>query len=310
MMIKKLSPATTTTHSFLSIKPLSTQIPARPHGYATHANTSSNSVDSWPSIHNPTPYQILQVSPSQPYTKARSSFHQLVKLYHPDRAVHPECATLAEDIRLERYRLVIAAHNLLSDPAKKKAYDTYGDGWGQTKLHLPGSTDYPGGAFGGAHGQAFRGGKYKFTHRSRNHPFMNATWEDWEEWRNKQSGSGSGQDPIFARNGSMATALLVFALLVGGMQVLHVDQVSTLRQASMEERHQQYLDEMKRRRDGLSPLNRDQRIEKFARTKDPSAFRNKQLADMVLNPDLCASGDELGTSTDLNMRRKFVNRER
>ncbi|KAJ5294806.1 hypothetical protein N7508_009627 [Penicillium antarcticum] len=37
---------------------------------------------------------------------------------------------LSKDERVERYRLIVAAHEILSDPQKRTAYDVYGIGWG------------------------------------------------------------------------------------------------------------------------------------------------------------------------------------
>lgn len=102
--------------------------------YATVASPQASSRDHWPhpvqSTTPPTPYQIFSTTPSEPYSKAR--FTELVKIYHPDRCDHPAghaCAHLPATTRLERYRLIVSAHRILSNPERRKAYDRFGAGW-------------------------------------------------------------------------------------------------------------------------------------------------------------------------------------
>lgn len=81
---------------------------------------------SWPSAPDPTPYMILGVQPGESYSKSR--YYDLVKIYHPD-CYRTVASSLPDEIRTQRYRLVVAAHELLADPAKRYAYDSYGLGW-------------------------------------------------------------------------------------------------------------------------------------------------------------------------------------
>lgn len=85
---------------------------------------------SWPAAANPTPYQVLGLRRDLPYNKA--AFNALVKLYHPDshasRKESQNDASSAE-IRLQRYYLVVAAHELLSCPSKRLLYDRQNIGW-------------------------------------------------------------------------------------------------------------------------------------------------------------------------------------
>ena len=80
----------------------------------------------------PTPYEILKLRKGSPYNKR--SFYELVKIYHPDRAIpsHVRSDICPHPIRLERYRLIVAAHTILSDPSKRSAYDRWGAGWGSS----------------------------------------------------------------------------------------------------------------------------------------------------------------------------------
>ncbi|OCL06051.1 hypothetical protein AOQ84DRAFT_85833, partial [Glonium stellatum] len=110
----------------------------RPQHHSTRSGNGSDDL-AWPTATPPhaipTPYQILALRHDEPYTKQR--FYALVKLYHPDRHHHHyssdssrAIASLPRSTRLERYRLLVAAHTLLSDPAKRRAYDRHGIGWG------------------------------------------------------------------------------------------------------------------------------------------------------------------------------------
>ncbi|OOG00293.1 hypothetical protein ASPCADRAFT_57 [Aspergillus carbonarius ITEM 5010] len=106
--------------------------PQHPPLHCTYSSTLHNTAKSnpsslpWPPTQDLTPYNILNLRPSDPYTKA--PFYNLVKIYHPDR-YHTVPSNLSPATREHRYRLVLAAHELLSDPQKRLAYDRYGVGW-------------------------------------------------------------------------------------------------------------------------------------------------------------------------------------
>ncbi|KAJ3472873.1 hypothetical protein NLG97_g10663 [Lecanicillium saksenae] len=82
----------------------------------------------WPSDTKPTPYQILNLEAGKPYEK--TNFNHMVKMYHPDMH-HSQGAVgdLSLQVRLHRYYLIIAAHELLSNPDQRRRYDLYKLGW-------------------------------------------------------------------------------------------------------------------------------------------------------------------------------------
>ncbi|KAI8711560.1 J domain-containing protein [Fusarium sp. LHS14.1] len=87
-----------------------------------------NHTPPWPQNSRPSPHDILGVESGKPYNKAR--FRQLVKLYHPDlHGQNPLVSSLPRATLLERYQLIIAANELLSDPSKRKMYEVYDVGW-------------------------------------------------------------------------------------------------------------------------------------------------------------------------------------
>ncbi|KAH6646584.1 hypothetical protein BKA67DRAFT_540092 [Truncatella angustata] len=80
-----------------------------------------------PTTPNLTPYDIINQAQSPEYNKRR--FQKLVKMYHPDRWQHTIYHGIPNSIRVERYRLGVAANVILLDSVEKKAYDDMGIGW-------------------------------------------------------------------------------------------------------------------------------------------------------------------------------------
>ncbi|ESZ92901.1 hypothetical protein SBOR_6710 [Sclerotinia borealis F-4128] len=164
----------------------------------------------WPELTSahaiPTPYQIFNQKKSSPYSKRR--FYELVKLYHPDKhGIDIDTNEgLSYDTKLSRYRLVIAANDILSDVVKRSAYDTYGAGWNGSPEALDPRDK---------HGE-YRG----WT--GPNGPSQNATWEDWEKWH-KRDAKGK-QEPRFVSNGAFVWLIAVFVVLGGLGQLTRFEE--------------------------------------------------------------------------------------
>lgn len=163
-----------------------------------HNDPSSDQTPPWPVPPDPrrlpTPYDIFNQSRNQPYSKRR--FYELVKLYHPDRSVSSE-ESCQPEVRLERYRLVIAANAILSDPSRRAAYDSTGHGWSIFRNDLPGSdaSSEPRPMYTTYH-RWRRAVAEKYAYSFEDDPMFNATWEDWERWYERQ------RDPEGVRNRS------------------------------------------------------------------------------------------------------------
>ncbi|KPI34947.1 uncharacterized protein AB675_3818 [Cyphellophora attinorum] len=194
--------------------------------YATVRDSSRKSYDfrdnmNWPcydrpsqstsqqSPTTPSPYDILELEKGAAYSKHK--FYELVKIYHPDRhnstPADQPIHTLTRVERLDRYRLVVQAHEILSDPAKRHAFDMTGAGWGSKTV----TTTYARG----------------YDYAANESPYANATWEDWERWY-KQTGHpayGHGPGPsegVYFNHNAFASLVIVVAVISGVLQATHV----------------------------------------------------------------------------------------
>ena len=209
----------------------------------------------WPTQSRCTPYEILEQSRHGPYNKRR--FHELVMVYHPDRWLHGTYHGIPKATRVERYRMIVAANAILSDPIKRRAYDTYGVGW---EADRPGAASPGNGDFGSytqptpSHGDRPRPWQH---HGSR----MNATWEDWEAMGNPQP-TGS-QRPLFFRNEYFAVMLALVSALSSIVVFTHV---STKAKISVQQRnkvHRALLADLQGRRDWAACTEREYLVDAF-----------------------------------------------
>ncbi|XP_067136171.1 dnaJ homolog subfamily B member 9-like [Centruroides vittatus] len=64
-------------------------------------------------------YNILGLSSDASEKEIRKAYRELAKIYHPDRNTEKDAE--------EKFREIVQAYEVLSDPVKKKVYDKYGD---------------------------------------------------------------------------------------------------------------------------------------------------------------------------------------
>ena len=161
---------------------------------------------------------------------------------------------------MERYRLIVAAHEILSDPAKRRAYDTTGAGWNGRPEH-----DSP------RHYWASRGEAKWSGFDTNDSPFRNATWEDWEKWHQRQN--GKKQSPVYTSNGGFLV-LAVSAVFLGAFaQSMHVDNHEALLKQQVLRIHDDASKQMSQRKvESHEFPSRSTRLQSFLRSRDPIGF--------------------------------------
>ena len=188
-----------------------------------------------------------------------------MKVYHPDRSGHTHARadihSLPGAVKMERYRLIVAANDILSDPDKRKAYDRTGAGWHgrmEHRLH-PSQYDW-----------SHAGAKARWSGFDTNDsPFRNATWEDWERWYNRHK----RQEPVYVSNGGFVS-LVVIAVVLGAFgQKEQVSRHNVLFKEQIETKHEDATKTMKsRRQESQKGTDMDQRLQRFLRERDVGAL--------------------------------------
>lgn len=274
----------------------------RSSGYGTIAGDAREQPErtevyhSWPQAPkghaHPTPYQIFDLRQNAPYAKAK--YYELVKIYHPDKN-GSSASNIEHALRIERYRLIVAAHTILSDPTKRSAYDRFGAGWnGKAEV---------------GHGDAW---SQTSSYNSSSSPFnqnwndpvdsiwKNATWEDWERWREHRDGiSPERNQPLYMSN---AYFVLVIAALAVMGTVVNYSRAQDAGTYIIEQRdivHDRASKELRRVRKEAGTLNtKEDRIEYFMRQReatlgagDYEAVREDRAHRMLAGKETCHSED-------------------
>ncbi|OWO99305.1 hypothetical protein B2J93_413 [Marssonina coronariae] len=234
----------------------------------------------------PTPYQIFDLTKGSPYSKRR--YYELVKLYHPDRHDHDATNNgLSYATKLERYRLVVAANDLLSDPVKRGAYDCYGAGWNGAPdvagPRDPSDLTATWGAYGGrGWGSDTKG------------PSNNATWEDWEKWYEKDA--KGPQEPQYVSNAAFVGLVLTFAIIGGIGQIGRAGSYGMSFVEQRDNLHQSISKDLVRRRKETTNAcgSREERIDSFLRQRDPVGYgsgdtKEESYRKSLPPPEMCSS---------------------
>ncbi|KOS16178.1 hypothetical protein Malapachy_2939 [Malassezia pachydermatis] len=74
------------------------------------------------------PYELLGLPKSASTSDIKAKYYEHVKTLHPD-AIVAEISESEKTQRLEKFRAVVKAYELLKDPKKRSLYDKYAAGW-------------------------------------------------------------------------------------------------------------------------------------------------------------------------------------
>lgn len=204
---------------------------------------------------------------------------------------------------MERFRLIVSANAILSDPTKRAAYDRFGLGWNfanapaRDRPNPRWWTEREGhGAPPGFDKNYGKGGPYD--------PSRNATWEDWEKYYQRKSaaargetGGDEGQSPIHTSNRAFIT-IVAFLASLGGLANLSRANVNGQKFSDEADSRSAKLrkDMRKRREEAAAMGSKDERIQAFLRSRDPIGYglldSQAEKIKKILPPgEMCMSDD-------------------
>lgn len=245
----------------------------------------------------PTPYQIFALKQNAPYTKAR--FYELVKVYHPDRQSPSHAHGIPHTIRIERYRLIVAAHTILSDPTKRSAYDRFGAGWnGKPEAGAPpDSWPHQPGPFT----------QHSWRTQAHGDPdiWHNATWEDWERFhaRHRNTADGVSQErnsPLYLQNTYFLSLVIILAMMGGSLNYNRAQDAGTHFIEQRDIVHDRAAKELRRVRQEVGQRAKDERIQWFLRQReatmglagsDVETVREERIDKLLPDREICRSED-------------------
>lgn len=233
------------------------------------------------------------------YSKAR--FYELVKIYHPDRSDTSNTG-VPHAVKMERYRLIVAANNILSDPTKRIAYDRFGAGWngraevGGRQQWAKDKGDAPSGPF-----------SHNWSHPDER-IWRNATWEDWEQYYYERAkANGKTKDDVkqpYAGGLYMQNSyfVILIAILAAVGSTANYNRAQGAGQYYVAQRdlvHDQTAKELRKvRKEATGNSRRQDQIDWFVRNReatmgaagsDPEVLRQERVDRLLPDREVCKS---------------------
>jgi len=149
---------------------------------------------------------------------------------------------------------------------------------------------------------------FEYSTEARKAAMGNATWEDWEKWYDKyrrpgDPPRGGPQSTVYLSNSAFVSVIAVLAALGGIGQATRADSMSKTFIAQRDDAHDRALSELRRWKSAKSGWSREERIETFLRDRDPAAYNDESVRKMMLDMEVCDSGDV--KSRDNDFRRRY-----
>ena len=137
----------------------------------------------------------------------------------------------------------------------------------------------------------------------------NATWEDWERWYARfdpdRRGRGQRQKPVFLSNSAFISLVAILAALGGIGQATRAENTTKSVLASRDEAHERASRELARVKSVRTGFTKEERIEAFLRTRDPAGYNHEGLRRVMLDLDVCGTGDGV-RNRDSDFRRSYA----
>lgn len=233
------------------------------HYASVHSENFIAGDHQWPTAPSFTPYDILRQEPAAPYSKWR--YYELVKLYHPDLQSDDRrnFKNVSDEVRLQRYRLIVAAHEILSNPEKRAAYDRDGTGWHSHPDHPDSKTDSKAYAWAADNDASI---------------FNNGTWEDWEKYHNRNK----PKQVQMVSHGTFISFMLLLVLFGGFAQASWITQTQLGLDQRVQEMNAKSARLLAKRRQQTDELkSREHRVQNFLIRRDPTGSGLKEEEEPV-----------------------------
>ena len=230
-------------------------------------------------------------------TYSKAGYYKLVKIYHPDLHVHSVGSTrgyndISHATKTERYRLIVAAHTILSDPVKRSAYDRFGAGWngraevGARETWSQPSPFHPAGPFS------------QSWHDPSDPVWQNATWEDWERYHDNKA-NPTKKAPVYMKNSYFLAVVIALSIIGSSLNVNRAKDNGTYiveARDLVHDRASKNLRQVKKEVQGLT--SRQDRIDFFIRQREASmggsvqdyqTLREERASRLLKDREVCSS---------------------